>query len=224
MSALWRWSFSQVIYNIIYILEQASRVQVTNYHTVTAGPVPPLVVLIHTRGRQGWRAAVCGRECCHLLRSASPPPPQRWGDVGTSCARGGAFLEWPLDWTEVINIGSLYYCVVYTSRELKGTSLGWSRPWPSGFPWGREATTIWRALFLNAISTIKKKEGLSMLIPSSWIVFWKRAIYMCTNAYICTYLWSAFFQTWCPTEPGIGIAISIFGLALIAFWKRALLM
>ena len=25
-----------------------------NYHTVTAGPVPPLVVLIQARGRQGW--------------------------------------------------------------------------------------------------------------------------------------------------------------------------
>ena len=45
-----------------------------NYHTVTSGPVPPLVVLIHARGWQSWRAAVPGRGCCHLLRFASLPP------------------------------------------------------------------------------------------------------------------------------------------------------
>ena len=39
-----------------------------NYHKVTAGAVPPLIVLIHARGWQGWRAAEFGSGCCHLLR------------------------------------------------------------------------------------------------------------------------------------------------------------
>ena len=64
----------------------------------------------------------------------------------------------------------------------------------------------------NTISVILI-NGLAMPIPSSHIMFWKRAF---TYAYICTYLWRVHFQS-IISELGSDIGSSIFGLVLIAF-------
>ena len=70
-----------------------------NYHTVTAGLVPPLVVLIHARGRQGWRVAVPGRGCCHLPCSASPPPTVKL--CGNQLCKGRATCRVTARWDRV---------------------------------------------------------------------------------------------------------------------------
>ena len=87
-----------------------------NYHTVTVRPVPALVVLIHARGQQGWRAAVFSSGCCHLLHSASPTPR---GEVTREPAAQGAD-QLTSDFCmcrSVINIGSRYCCVDSALRE-----------------------------------------------------------------------------------------------------------
>ena len=52
-----------------------------------------------------------------------------------------------------------------------------------------------------------------------WLLCFRKELLI--YEWLCTYLWRALFQSM-VSERGIGIATSIFGLVLNAFWKRAL--
>ena len=79
---------------------------------------------------------------------------------------------------------------------------------------------IWRALFRNTLSA-NPKIDVAMSMPSSKILFWKRAFhkYVHIYAYIC--MWKAHYQN-TIFELDIGAASSFSEMALSTFCKRAL--
>ena len=77
-----------------------------------------------------------------------------------------------------------------------------------------------RALVQNAIS-VSPQNVLAVPMLSSKIVFWKRTLHIFIYLYGYTYLWRAFIQTMI-SKLDIGIANSIFGLALMAVLEKEL--
>ena len=78
----------------------------------------------------------------------------------------------------------------------------------------------WRALFQNALSGIKKIIA-TMSMPSSEIMFSKRALHKYVHIYAYIHMRKALFEN-IIYELGSGIASPFFYMALVAFWKRGL--
>ena len=95
-------------------------------------PVPPLVVLIHARGWQGWRATVPGRGCCHLLRPANLHPAVKLR--GKELHKGRATCQVTAGWDEVnkewkpILLRRLYF------TETRGEVIGAATTMAEWFP------------------------------------------------------------------------------------------
>ena len=64
----------------------------------------------------------------------------------------------------------------------------------------------------------KKKNGFQMSIAKSFLCGKELFTYVCMSIYVDMYI---FMKSSFP-KLGIGITNSIFGFALIAFWKRAI--
>ena len=76
---------------------------------------------------------------------------------------------------------------------------------------------MWRAHFQNALSA-NSKIDVAKPMPSSEIMFWKRALPK-RAAYIYMHMWKVLYQN-TIFEVDIGITSSVSGIALNAFWKE----
>ena len=81
---------------------------------------------------------------------------------------------------------------------------------------------IGRALFQNALSA-NPKTYVAMPMLRSEIMFWKSTLHKYVHMYAYyTYVKNSLLKVNRIFELGIGIATSFSGMALNAFWKRAL--
>ena len=139
---------------IIWVAIVAGLPCIVNYHKVIVGPMLPLVVLIHTRGQQGWGAAVPGRGCCHLLRSTSPPPALRL--CGNQLCKGRATCQVTAgcdgvnkEWKPTL-LHRLYF--MGTQREVIGAPMNVAEWFPV---WTGNYYTINRRKLIISIITYK---------------------------------------------------------------------